>query len=65
MIDALIDEAPLFEVDGAFYDPGAGKTVSRLAHPVLLTLAIHPPTSVSYSRGGAGGHSLEVRAGPT
>ncbi|KAG8742764.1 hypothetical protein FRC10_000931 [Ceratobasidium sp. 414] len=52
MLDALIDEAPVFEVDGAFFDPGAGKTVSRLAHPVLLTLAIHPPATASYPRGG-------------
>ncbi|KAG8792913.1 hypothetical protein FRC12_004499 [Ceratobasidium sp. 428] len=52
MLDAMIDEAPVFEVDGAFFDPGAGKTVSRLAHPVLLTLAIHPPVTASYPRGG-------------
>ncbi|QRV89313.1 von willebrand and RING finger protein [Ceratobasidium sp. AG-Ba] len=51
MMDAMIDEAPVFEVDGAFFDPGAGKTVSRLAHPVLLTLAIHPPAVASYPRG--------------
>ncbi|KAH7318853.1 Pleckstrin homology domain-containing protein [Rhizoctonia solani] len=43
MMDDMIDEAPVFEVDGGFFDPGAGKTVARLGHPVLLTLAIHPP----------------------
>jgi len=56
MLDAMIDEAPVFEVDGAFFDPAAGKTVARLAHPVLLTLAIHPPTNASYpGRGQTGG----------
>ncbi|KAG9088359.1 hypothetical protein FRC06_002076 [Ceratobasidium sp. 370] len=59
MLDALIDEAPVFEVDGAFFDPGAGKTVSRLAHPVLLTLAIHPPAAPSYPRGG-GQHQAQA-----
>jgi hypothetical protein len=44
MMDAIMDEAPVFEVDGAFYDPAAGKTVARLAHPVLLTLAFHLPS---------------------
>ncbi|CAE6470883.1 hypothetical protein ACGC1H_003430 [Rhizoctonia solani] len=44
MMDTMIDEAPVFEVDGGFFDPSAGKTVARLGHPVLLTLAIHPPS---------------------
>ncbi|KAJ1307082.1 hypothetical protein OPQ81_001201 [Rhizoctonia solani] len=44
MMDDMIDEAPVFEVDGGFFDPSAGKTVARLGHPVLLTLAIHPPS---------------------
>lgn len=43
MMDDMIDEAPVFEVDGGFFDPVSGKTVARLGHPVLLTLAIHPP----------------------
>ncbi|QRW17475.1 hypothetical protein RhiXN_05477 [Rhizoctonia solani] len=43
MMDAMIDEAPVFEVDGGFFDPSTGKTVTRLGHPVLLTLAINPP----------------------
>ncbi|CEL62921.1 hypothetical protein RSOLAG1IB_10580 [Rhizoctonia solani AG-1 IB] len=47
MMDAMIDEAPVFEVDGGFFDPGAGKTITRLGHPVLLTLAINPPNERS------------------
>jgi len=44
----MIDEVPVFEVDGSFYDPTASKQVSRLAHPVLLTITLLPqsaPTS--------------------
>ncbi|OCF40937.1 zinc finger family protein [Kwoniella heveanensis CBS 569] len=40
--DALIDEVPVVEVDCCFHDPGAGRSVARLAHPVLLTVAILP-----------------------
>ncbi|WVQ93206.1 hypothetical protein IAU59_000270 [Kwoniella sp. CBS 9459] len=40
--DALIDEVPVVEVDCSFHDPGAGRSVARLAHPVLLTVAILP-----------------------
>jgi hypothetical protein len=42
MMDRMIDEVPVFEVDGAFFDPAAGKHVSRLAHPVLLTVTLLP-----------------------
>jgi hypothetical protein len=42
MMDRMIDEVPVFEVDGAFYDPAASKHVSRLAHPVLLTITLLP-----------------------
>ena len=42
MMDRMIDEVPVFEVDGAFYDPAASKHVSRLAHPVLLTVTLLP-----------------------
>ncbi|KAI0251199.1 Pleckstrin homology domain-containing protein [Lactifluus subvellereus] len=42
MMDRMIDEVPVFEVDGAFYDPAAGKHVSRLARPVLLTVTLIP-----------------------
>ncbi|KAH9067566.1 Pleckstrin homology domain-containing protein [Lactarius vividus] len=42
MMDRMIDEVPVIEVDGAFYDPAAGKHVSRLAHPVLLTVTLLP-----------------------
>ncbi|KAF8448963.1 Pleckstrin homology domain-containing protein [Boletus edulis BED1] len=42
MMDRMIDEVPVFEVDGSFYDPAATKQVSRLAHPVLLTITLLP-----------------------
>ncbi|OCH85259.1 hypothetical protein OBBRIDRAFT_815153 [Obba rivulosa] len=42
MIDRMIDEVPVFEVDGSFFDPNAAKHVSRLAHPVLLTVTLLP-----------------------
>ncbi|KAH9921707.1 Pleckstrin homology domain-containing protein [Epithele typhae] len=44
MMDRMIDEVPVFEVDGAFFDPNAAKHVSRLAHPVLLTVTLLPNT---------------------
>ncbi|KAI0322760.1 Pleckstrin homology domain-containing protein [Amylostereum chailletii] len=42
MMDRMIDEVPVFEVDGSFFDPAASKHVSRLAHPVLLTVTLLP-----------------------
>ena len=44
MMDRMIDEVPVFEVDGSFFDPNAAKNVSRLAHPVLLTVTLLPNT---------------------
>ncbi|KPV78524.1 uncharacterized protein RHOBADRAFT_33211 [Rhodotorula graminis WP1] len=44
--DDMPDEAPVFEVNAAYRDPAAGKTVSRLNHsPCLLTITINPPSS--------------------
>ncbi|THH06459.1 hypothetical protein EW146_g9604 [Bondarzewia mesenterica] len=45
MMDRMIDEVPVFEVDGSFFDPAAAKHVSRLAHPVLLTVTLLPASS--------------------
>ena len=45
MMEGMIDEVPVFEVDGMFYDPAAAKHVSRLAHPVLLTVTLLPSPS--------------------
>ncbi|EKM50191.1 uncharacterized protein PHACADRAFT_264784, partial [Phanerochaete carnosa HHB-10118-sp] len=45
MMDGMIDEVPVLEVDGSFFDPAAAKNVSRLAHPVLLTVTLLPPSS--------------------
>lgn len=47
MMEGMIDEVPVFEVDGVFFDPAAGKHVSRLAHPVLLTVTLLPASSRS------------------
>ena len=44
-MDRMIDEVPVFELDGSYYDPAAMKNVSRLAHPVLLTVTLLPPAS--------------------
>ncbi|KAF9006175.1 Pleckstrin homology domain-containing protein [Cyathus striatus] len=57
MMDRMIDEVPVLEVDGTFFDPAAGKSVARLAHPVLLTITLlpmstsppRPPSTVSNS----------------
>lgn len=47
MMEGMIDEVPVFEVDGMFFDPAAAKHVSRLVHPVLLTVTLLPPSSRS------------------
>ncbi|KAG5735198.1 Rho guanine nucleotide exchange factor scd1 [Termitomyces sp. T112] len=47
MMDRMIDEVPIIEVDGAFFDPAAAKNITRLAHPVLLTVTLLPPSSSS------------------
>jgi hypothetical protein len=47
MMDRMIDEVPVFELDGSYYDPAAMKNVSRLAHPVLLTVTLLPPSNNS------------------
>ncbi|BGP12691.1 hypothetical protein JCM10213_008829 [Rhodosporidiobolus nylandii] len=45
--DQMPDEAPLFEVNAAYRDPAAGKSISRLNHsPTLLTITVNPPSSV-------------------
>ncbi|EKM81770.1 hypothetical protein AGABI1DRAFT_70206 [Agaricus bisporus var. burnettii JB137-S8] len=42
MMEKMIDEVPVLEVDGSFFDPSATKHVTRLAHPVLLTITLLP-----------------------
>jgi hypothetical protein len=54
MMDRMIDEVPVVEVDGSFFDPAAGKQVSRLAHPVLLTVTLLPVGTQQPSRGPGG-----------
>lgn len=44
-MDRLIDEVPVFELDGSFYDPAVARTASRLANPVLLTVTLIPAQS--------------------
>ncbi|GJJ11148.1 hypothetical protein Clacol_005379 [Clathrus columnatus] len=55
MMEGMIDELPVFEIDGSFYDPAVAKQVSRLAHPVLLTVTVLPPGSPSSAYGSNGG----------
>ncbi|GAA5869732.1 hypothetical protein JCM1840_000574 [Sporobolomyces johnsonii] len=44
--DSMPDEVPLFEVNAAYRDPAAGKSISRLHHsPCLLTITVNPPAS--------------------
>lgn len=43
--DRMIDEVPVFELDGSYFDPAAAKVVSRLAHPVLLLVTLLPISS--------------------
>jgi hypothetical protein len=45
MMDRMIDEVPVFEVDGSYHDPVAGRQVGRLSHPVLLTVTLLPVTA--------------------
>jgi hypothetical protein len=40
--DALIDEWPVTEVDCSWHDPASCRSVAKLAHPVLLTVASLP-----------------------
>jgi hypothetical protein len=42
MMEKMIDEVPVLEVDGSFFDPSAAKHITRLAHPVLLTVTLLP-----------------------
>jgi hypothetical protein len=49
MMDRMIDEVPVVEVDGSFFDPAASKQVSRLAHPVLLTVTLLPMSTAGGS----------------
>lgn len=42
--DMMPDEIPLFQVNAAYRDPVAGKSVSRLTQtPTLLTISVAPP----------------------
>jgi hypothetical protein len=43
--DSMPDEVPLFEVNVAYRDPAAGKSVARLNNtPTLLTVTVKPPS---------------------
>ncbi|TRM65487.1 Pleckstrin homology domain-containing protein [Schizophyllum amplum] len=60
MMDRMIDEVPVVEVDGSFFDPAAVKHVSRLAHPVLLTITLLPAPSDGSAPHASGGVSDPV-----
>ncbi|KAG8697262.1 hypothetical protein FRC11_000149 [Ceratobasidium sp. 423] len=55
-IGAIIDEASVFDVDGGFFDPGAGKTVARPGHPVIMR-AIVPVGRRDYN------HAIQLLVG--
>lgn len=40
--DSLEDDIPVFELDCTYQDPAAGRLVSRLSHPILLTVGFDP-----------------------
>ncbi|GAA5977334.1 hypothetical protein JCM5350_002432 [Sporobolomyces pararoseus] len=49
--DSMPDEVPLFEVNAAYRDPAAGKSISRLNQsPCLLTITINPPSAAPRSQ---------------
>lgn len=43
--ESFLDEVPVVEVDCSFHDPLAGRSASRLANPVLLTLTMLPSST--------------------
>lgn len=43
--DGLADDIPVFEIDCAYQDPATSRTVARLSHPILLTVATEPQNS--------------------
>ena len=47
MMDRMIDEVPVFDVKGSFFNPAAAKNVSHLAHPILLTVTLLPMSASS------------------
>ncbi|CAK5267804.1 unnamed protein product [Mycena citricolor] len=61
MMDRMIDEVPVVEVDGSFFDPAASKHVSRLAHPVLLTVTLLPAQNPGQSPSSAVSDPMIVR----
>jgi len=61
MMDGLIDEVPVLEVDGSFFDPAAAQNVPRLVHPVLLTISLLPGSQNSQKRLSAVSDPLVVR----
>ncbi|EGG08888.1 uncharacterized protein MELLADRAFT_115926 [Melampsora larici-populina 98AG31] len=59
--DQLSDDVPLLEVDASYRDPIAGKTVSRLVRPVLLSITIVPPQPLANPRVSTGNEPGIVR----
>lgn len=61
MMDGMIDEVPVIEVDGSFFDPAASKNVTRLAHPVLLTVTLLPQNDTTLRQQSAVSDPVIVR----
>jgi hypothetical protein len=38
--DGLVDEIPVFDLDCSYHDPAVGRSIARLSHPILLTVAL-------------------------
>jgi hypothetical protein len=47
----LVDEVPVFDLDCAYHDPAIGRSVARLSHPILLTMALLPANTSSPAKG--------------
>ncbi|WVQ73592.1 hypothetical protein IAR50_003171 [Cryptococcus sp. DSM 104548] len=59
--EEAVEEVPVCEVDLAYRDPSVSRSVARLAHPQLLTIAIAPPPPSHSNPSHATGRSI---AGP-
>jgi len=48
----MIDEEPVLQVDCSYHDPAAGRSVSRLTRPLLLTVTVLPPSATPSTASG-------------
>lgn len=43
--DSLLDEVPVVEVNCSYHDPLAGRSVTRLTNPILMTMTVQPSSA--------------------